>query len=211
MKVLLLNGSPHKNGTTNAVLNITAKILNEEGIETEIYSLGSNAISGCLGCAKCRSLGKCFMNDAVNDFVEKASKCDGFIFGAPVHYASINGNTSAFLDRVFYSQSGGRNNEVFRLKPASCVVVARRAGTTAAFDQLNKYLSISEMLIVSSRYWNNVHGATADDVLIDEEGIATLQVLAKNMAYTLKLIKAGEDAGVEKPTATPKVRTNFIR
>ena len=211
MKVLLVNGSPNKNGSTNAVLTQTAKFLNEEGIETEIFHIGSSAISGCLGCARCKTLGKCFMDDIVNEFIAKAKDFDGYIFGAPVHYASINGNMSAFLDRAFYSQSGGQNNAVFRLKPGASVVVARRAGTTASFDQLNKYLAISEMTIVCSRYWNNVHGACADDVLKDQEGIATMKVLAKNMAYQLKLIKAGEKLGVEKPTPVEKVRTNFIR
>lgn len=211
MKVLLLNGSPNKNGSTNAVLNVLAKFLNEEGVETEIFHIGNKAISGCLGCAKCKTLKKCFINDGVNEFVEKAKSFDGYVFGAPVHYASINGNTSSFLDRAFYSQSAGLNNEVFRLKPAASVVVARRSGTTASFDQLNKYLTISEMTIVSSKYWNNVHGANAADVEKDEEGVCTMKILAKNMAYQLKLIKAGEAAGIEKPQQIAKVKTNFIR
>lgn len=209
MKVLLVNGSPHERGCTYTALSEIAKTLNAEGIDTEIFHIGAEPISGCRGCGACRKqkLGKCIVDDIVNVFGEKAKQADGFIFGSPVHYASAGGSLVAFMDRFFYSAPKGS----LRLKPAAAVASARRAGTTATLDIINKYFTISEMPVVSSRYWNMVHGSTPDDVLKDEEGIATMRTLAKNMAYLLKALEAAKKADIPLPTEEPPVRTNFIR
>ena len=209
MKVLLVNGSPHEKGCTYTALSEIAKTLNAEGIDTEIFHIGTEPISGCRGCGACRKqkLGKCIVDDIVNVFGEKAKDADGFIFGSPVHYASAGGSLVAFMDRFFYSAPKGS----LRLKPAAAVASARRAGTTATLDIINKYFTISEMPVVSSRYWNMVHGSTPDDVLKDEEGIATMRTLAKNMAYLLKALEVAKNANIPFPTEEPPVRTNFIR
>lgn len=210
MKVLLVNGSPHKEGCTYTALCEIAKTLNEENIETEIFNVGTDAVSGCLGCKRCATLGKCFINDVVNEFVKKAHSADGFIFGSPVHYASASGAITSFMDRVFYcgKQSGV---DPFYLKPATCIVSARRGGTTAAMDQLNKYFTITQMPIISSRYWNMVHGNSPKEVLQDKEGLQTMRILARNMAWFLRCKKAGEDAGVPLPKKEDFVFTNFIK
>ena len=209
MKVLLVNGSPHEKGCTYTALTVVAEALNKEGIETEIFHIGSDPISGCRGCGACRKqkLGKCVVDDIVNVFGEKAKEADGFVFGSPVHYASSCGTLSAFMDRLFYSTG----KDTMRLKPAAAVASARRAGTTATLDIINKYFTISEMPVVSSRYWNMVHGSTPDDVMKDEEGVATMRILGKNMAYLLKALDAAKKAGIPRPEQEPNVRTNFIR
>lgn len=207
MKVLLVNGSPHKNGCTYTALCEVERALSEEGIDTEIFWIGNTPVGGCIGCGQCRKLGKCVFDDCVNVFNEMAATADGFIFGSPVHYAGASGNLTAFMDRAFYSAPKG----IYRLKPAAAVLSARRAGTTAAFDQLNKYFTISEMPIVSSRYWNMVHGAVAEEVLQDEEGMMTMYVLGKNMAYMLKCKQAAKAAGIDEPEPQPRKWTNFIR
>ena len=209
MKVLLVNGSPHKNGCTNVALEEIAKTLKEEGIESEIYHIGNKPISGCMGCYSCRKTGKCIINDCVNEFVEKAKDFDGFIFGSPVHFAAISGAMTSFMDRVFYSFAN--HKEVFIHKPASAIVVARRAGTTAALDQLNKYFSITLMPIISGRYWNMVHGATAEEVKQDLEGLQNMRILARNMAWHLKCLEAGKKAGIPMPKEEKTIFTNFIR
>lgn len=207
MKVILVNGSPIKNGCTFTALSEVEKTLIEEGIETEIFQLGADAISGCRACRACLKLGKCIIDDKVNEFSEKAKKADGFVFGSPVHYAAASGAITSFMDRAFFSGKG-----VFTFKPAACVLSARRAGTTAAFDQLNKYFTISQMPVISSRYWNMVHGSKAEDVLKDEEGLQTMRMLARNMAWFLKLREAGDKAGVPLPKQESKTKyTNFIR
>ena len=209
MKVLLVNGSPHEKGCTYTALSVVAEELNKEGIDTEIFHVGAEPVSGCRGCGACRKqkLGKCVVDDIVNVFGEKAKEADGFVFGSPVHYASACGTLVAFMDRFFYSAS----RDTLRLKPAAAVASARRAGTTATLDIINKYFTISEMPVVSSRYWNMVHGSTPDDVMKDEEGVATMRVLGKNMAYLLKALDAAKNAGVSLPEQEPNVRTNFIR
>ena len=211
MKVLLVNGSPHKNGCTYTALTEVEKALNEEGIETEIFWIGTKAISGCIGCYSCTNLGKCVIDDIVNEFVEKAKEFDGFIFGTPVHYAAMSGNMASFMDRVFYSAGCGGKRKYFTYKPASAVICARRAGTTATYDQINKYFGINQMPIISSRYWNMVHGSTPSDVLQDEEGMQTMRILGRNMAYFLKCIEAGNKNGVEKPKTEKTILTNFIK
>ena len=160
---------------------------------------------------KCGDLGKCaFDNDVVNEFVEKAYDADAFVFGSPVYYASANGSMVSFLDRVFYSNSHGAGAEAFKHKPGAVVCSARRGGTTATYDQLIKYLGISQMPIISSFYWNMVHGNTPEEVMQDEEGLGTMRQLAHNMAFFLQCIEAGDDKGLTL-TEEPKPRTNFIR
>lgn len=211
MKVALVNGSPHKHGCTYTALCEAAKALNDEGIETEIFWIGTKPLSGCIACKACVKIGKCVFNDTVNEFRSIAKDCDGCIFGSPVHYAGMSAAMTAFMDRLFYSDFCGNGNKTFYMKPAACVVSARRAGTTATFDQMNKYFTIQEMPVVSSRYWNMVHGTNADEVYEDEEGLYTMRVLGRNMAFMLKCIKAGFENGIELPEReTPKF-TNFVR
>ncbi len=205
MKVLMLNGSPHEFGCTYTALSETAKALNENGIETEIVWLGKEPIEGCRGCAACRKLWKCVIDDKVNAFMEKAEQADGFVFGSPVHYASAGGAIVSFMDRLFYS-----SNRKLAYKPAACVVSCRRGGATATFDVLNKYFTINHMPVVSSNYWNEIHGNTAEEAMQDVEGMQTMRVLGKNMAWLLKCIEAGKAAGIE-PEKEKKILTNFIR
>ena len=211
MKVLLVNGSPHEKGCTYTALTEVCKTLNEEGIDTEIFWIGIKPISGCIACKKCAELVKCVFNDTVNEFVEKAKEADGFIFGTPVHYAAASGAITSFMDRAFYSAGCSKQSDIFRYKPASAVVSARRAGTTATYDQINKYFGITEMPIISSRYWNMVHGAKPEDVLKDEEGMQAMRILGRNMAYYLKCIEAGKKAGIELPKREKTILTNFIQ
>lgn len=210
MKVLLVNGSPHKDGCTYTALEEVANTLNAEGIETEIFQLGTKPLSGCIACGKCQETGECVFSDKVNEFSKLAIDADGFIFGSPVHYASAGGAITSFMDRLFFSNMWS-GNQVFYLKPAACVVSARRAGTTAAFDQLNKYFTISEMPVISSQYWNMVHGFTPEDVKKDLEGMQIMRVLGRNMAWFLKCKEAGIKAGVKFPEREERVSTNFIR
>ena len=210
MKVLLINGSPHEKGCTYTALEEVAKVLDEEGIQTEIFWIGLKPLIGCTACMKCRELKRCVFNDRVNEFLSIAGEADGFVFGSPVHYASASGAITSFMDRVFYAdlQSG---NKSFYLKPAAAVVSARRAGTTSTFDQLNKYFTISEMPVISSRYWNAVHGRAPEDVKKDMEGLQTMRILARNMAWFLKCKEAGNKAGVKLPVREEIVYTNFTR
>jgi multimeric flavodoxin WrbA len=208
MKVLLVNGSSHAKGCTYTALTEVAGALEKQGIETEIFQVGTKAVSGCLGCGACMKTGKCFMNDPVNEFLDKASEADGFIFGSPVHYASASGMLTSFMDRVFYTN---QTNGQLANKPAAAVVSARRAGTTATFDQINKYFTISNMPVVSSQYWNMVHGFTPEDVKQDLEGMQTMRTLGNNMSWLLKSIEAGKAAGIQLPEREEGVYTNFIR
>ena len=162
MKVLGINSSAGKDGNTALLMGTVFEELDREGIETEIFWIGNKPVGGCIACLKCREKGSCVFDDVVNRFREKAYEADGFVFGSPVHYAGATGNMTAFMDRLFYSELGGNGNKAFYMKPAAAVVSARRAGTTATFDQLNKYFTIQEMPVVSSRYWNMIHGATAE-------------------------------------------------
>jgi multimeric flavodoxin WrbA len=211
MKVVLVNGSPHKDGCTYTALEEVAKTLNTEGIETKIFQLGKKPIAGCIACNTCSTKkdGRCGFSDKVNDFLEIAGGYDGYIFGSPVHYAAADGAITSFMDRAFRAASSGE--KIFYLKPAAAVVSARRAGTTAALDQLQKYFTISEMPVISSKYWNMVHGATPEDVRKDEEGLQTMRTLARNMAWFLKCKEAGAKVGVALPSREEPLRTNFIR
>lgn len=211
MKVILVNGGPHKDGCVNTALEEVAKALNKENIETEIFWLGVKPISGCIACKTCAKTGKCVFDDVVNEFVEKAKDVDGFIFGSPVHYAGATGAITSFMDRAFYSASLSGKGDRFMFKPAACVISARRAGTTATYDQLNKYFGITQMPIISSRYWNMVHGNTPEQVKKDEEGMQAMRMLGRNMAYYLKCIEAGKNRGINPPEQEETTFTNFIR
>lgn len=211
MKVLLVNGSPHPKGCTYTALSEVTKSLEEEGIETEIFWIKNEPIGGCIACKSCVQNGKCIFDDVVNEFVEKAAEADGFIFGSPVHYAAASGNMTAFMDRVFYSASCAGKADVFLFKPAASVVSARRAGTTVTYDQINKYFGITQMPIISSRYWNMVHGGTPEEVLQDKEGMQIMRILGRNMAYYLKCINAGAEKGILPPKQEQTEFTNFIR
>lgn len=211
MKVLLFNGSPHNQGCTFTALTEIANTLKEEGIDSEIFHVGNDAIKSCMACRACANLGKCVVNDRVNEFVELMEKCDGLIIGSPVHYASSSGATVAFLDRAFFSASMSGRRDIFEHKPGSSIASARRAGTTATLDQLNKYFTISQMSIISGRYWNMVHGSTPDEVRQDLEGMQNMRILARNMAWHLKCQQAAKEAGVEMPKKEETIWTNFIR
>ncbi len=206
MKVLLVNGSPHEKGATYTGLREVADTLESNGVGTEIMWLGVEPLAGCIGCNVCLKTGKCFRNDKVNEFLDVIDDYDGFVFGSAVHFAASSGALSSFMDRVFYGR-GAR----FAHKPAAAVVSCRRGGASAAFDEINKYFTISHMPIVSSQYWNQIHGNNADEAKQDLEGMQTMRSLGKNMAYLLKCIEAGNNAGIEKPEIEPKIKTNFIR
>lgn len=206
MKVLLVNGSGHAKGCTYTALEEVAGTLEKNGIETEIIQVGAQPIAGCIGCNACIKTGKCFRDDGVNEFVEKAKTADGFVFGSPVHYASASGMITSFLDRAFYGRGA-----IFQGKPGACIVSCRRGGASAAFDQLNKYFTINCMPVVSSQYWNQVHGNTPEEVRQDLEGMQTMRTLGNNMAWLLKCIEAGKASGVNFPEREPLQRTNFIR
>ncbi len=210
MKVLLFNGSPHADGCTNRALVEIAKTLKEENINSEIYQISNKGVLPCKACYACRKTGKCVIDDEVNAFVDYACGFDGFIFGSPVHYASASGSITAFLDRAFFVNSSS-GKKAFEFKPASAIASARRAGTTAALDQLNKYFTITQMPIISGRYWNMVHGAAKEDIEKDLEGLQNMRFLARNMAWFLKLKEAGEKAGVELPKQEKVIYTNFVR
>lgn len=205
MKVLLVNGSSRKNGCTNTALNEVARALNEEGIETEIFFIGNEPLPDCIACRKCREIGHCIFNDTVNEFVEKAKLAEGFVFGSPVYYAHPSGRLLTFMDRAFYSGS-----TAFRFKPAAAVLSARRAGTTASMDVINKYFTISSMPIVSSTYWNQVYGAQPEQISEDKEGLMTMVNIGKNMAWVLKCLELGKEHGLTHPE-NEKVLTNFIK
>ena len=206
MKVILVNGSPREKGCTYTALCEVAGALEKNGIETEIFQVGAKPIAGCIGCNVCLKNGRCFVDDPVNEFVEKAKMADGFVFGSPVHYAAASGAITSFLDRAFY----GKGN-VFAGKPGAAVVSCRRGGAASAFDQLNKYFTINSMPVVSSQYWNQVHGNTPEEVKQDLEGMQTMRTLGNNMAWLLKCIEAGKAAGVSFPEREPAQKTNFIR
>lgn len=209
-KVMLVNGSPHEKGCTYTALREMANALEAEGIGTHIYYIGTEGVKPCTGCRACYTLRKCAKDDRVNAFVEMMAEYDALVLGSPVHYGSASGAIVPFMDRVFYSAFIGRR-DVFRHKPGVAVVSARRAGTTAALDQLNKYFQISEMPIISGRYWNMVHGANPDEVRQDEEGMQNMRIIARNLAWHLKCREAAEAAGILPPAREKAIFTNFVR
>ncbi len=206
MKVLLINGSPNKTGCTFTALSEVEGELKNAGIETEIFHIGNKPIRGCIGCNKCNKSNACiFDDDVVNKALELSKSADGFVIGSPVYYAGANGSLTAMLDRFFYA------GNAYKYKPGAAVVSARRAGTTATLDQLNKYFLISQMPVVSSQYWNMVHGNSPEEVKQDLEGLQIMRTLGRNMAWLLKCIEAGKNAGLELPEAEKRIATNFIR
>lgn len=205
MKVLLINGSPHKNGSTFTALSTISLALREEQIETEIYWLGTKAYSDCIGCEQCRKTKSCIIQDGIQEIIQKADECDGFVFGTPVYYSHPSARILAVLNRLFYS---GRS--YFAFKPGAAIASCRRAGTIASIDVLNKYFTINQMPIVSSTYWNEIHGNNAQEAVQDFEGVQTMYNLGKNMAWLLKCIELGKKGGV-CPPSNPKCYTNFIR
>lgn len=210
MKVLLINGSPNEKGCTYTALKEMSDTLKQEGIESEIYYIGKDPIAPCRACRACGKIGHCVINDKVNDFVEYARNFDGYVIGSPVHYGSASGVIVPFLDRAFFVDFMSGHNS-FIHKPATAIVSARRAGTTATLDQLNKYFQINQMPVISGRYWNMVHGATPDEVVQDKEGMQNMRILARNMAYFLKCKELATKAGLEPPKMEEVEYTNFIR
>ncbi|MDE7312775.1 MAG: flavodoxin family protein [Eubacterium sp.] len=205
MKVLLVNGSSRKQGCTDVALREVERALKEEGMETEMVFIGNEALPDCIACHKCRETGCCVFHDIVNEFVEKAKTADGFVFGSPVYFAHPSGRLLSFMDRAFYS-----NGAAFCFKPAAAVLSARRAGTTASFDVINKYFTICSMPVVSSTYWNHVYGAQPEEVAEDQEGLMTMYNIGKNMAWLIKCIALGKEHGVAYPH-NEKILTNFTR
>ena len=207
MKVLLVNGSPNEHGCTYTALSEIAATFRKEDIEADFFWIGKKAVQGCIACGKCAELKRCvFANDGVNDFAAKAKEADGFVFGTPVYYAHPSGRILSFLDRVFYS-----SGEIFACKPGAAVAIARRGGTTASFDVMNKYFGISQMPVAGSTYWNIAHGMRPGEIAQDAEGLQTMRNLARQLAWMLKCFEAGKAAGIPLPEAEHSAFTNFIR
>ena len=205
MKVLLINGSPHKEGCTFTALNEIAKTLKRNGVESEIFHLGTKPVANCLACGRCRQTGKCVFDDAVNMIGERLSEFGGIVLGSPVYYGGPSGQICSFCDRLFYTKANKMSGKL-----GAAVVSCRRGGATASFDRLNKYFTITNMCVVGSQYWNMVHGFTPDDVRKDKEGLQTMRTLAKNMAWLLKCIELGKENGINKPKYEPITFTHFI-
>lgn len=209
MKVLMVNGSPHKEGCTFTALCAVSGALNQNGIDTDLFWIENKPLPGCIACNRCSEQNRCVFQDTVNDFLELAGDYDGFVFGTPVHWGAASGGITSFLDRAFYADLNGGGRR-FYLKPAAAVISARRAGTTATWDQMNKYFGLMQMPIITSRYWNMVHGTTPEEVRQDREGIQTMKILGHNMAYFLKCKDMGSKL-IPVPPQEPFVYTNFIR
>lgn len=205
MKVLIINGSPRLNGNTTQVLNEMKKVLIEEELEVEIFQVGAKNIRGCIACNKCRELGKCIFDDVVNELLPKLHEADALVVATPVYYASANGTLISLLDRLFYT-----NQVDLSMKVGASIAIARRGGASATFDELNKYFTISGMPIVSSYYWNIVHGKAEGEALQDKEGIYTIRILAKNLAFLVKSINLGKEK-YGLPKKEKREITNFIR
>lgn len=210
MKVLLVNGSPHPEGCTCTALCEVGDALNAEGIDTDIIWIGNKPLSGCIACKACIQKNRCVFDDTVNEFLDIAGDYDGFVFGSPVHWGGASGGMTSFLDRAFYADLNGGGNR-FYLKPAAAVISARRAGTTATWDQLNKYFGLMQMPIITSRYWNMVHGTNPDEVKKDLEGMQVMRILGRNMAFFLRCKELALQSGLSLPTPEPFQFTNFIR
>ena len=205
MKVLLINGSPHANGSTYTALHEMEKIFAENGIETELLQIGAKDIRGCVACRSCYGTGKCVFDDIVNETAKKFEECDGMVVGSPVYYASANATLIAFLDRLFYSTHFDKT-----MKVGASVVSARRGGLSATFDELNKYFTISGMPVASGQYWNSIHGNNADEAIQDGEGLQIMRTLARNMSFLMKSIELGKEKyGI--PEKEARIGTNFIR
>ncbi|MCI8725432.1 MAG: flavodoxin family protein [Hungatella sp.] len=205
MKVLLLNGSPRKNGNTAIALEEMAKVFHQEGMETEIVSVGNKDIRGCIACNSCGKNGRCVFDDLVNETAPKFEACDGLVVGSPVYYASANATLVAFLTRLFYSTHFDKT-----MKVGASVVCARRGGLSSTFDELNKFFTISGMPVASSQYWNSVHGREPGQAAQDLEGLQTMRTLAKNMTFLMKSIALGKEA-YGLPEKEERVWTHFVR
>ncbi len=205
MKVLLINGSPRAGGNTHVALQEMEKVFEKEGIETELIHIGNKAVRGCIACNSCAKTGKCVFDDLVNETASKFEECDGLVVGSPVYYASANATLVAFLTRLFYSTHFDKT-----MKVGAAVVAARRGGLSAAFDELNKFFTISGMPVASGQYWNSVHGRDAGEASQDLEGLQSMRILAGNMAFLMKSIEMGKEK-YGLPEKEPSVRTNFIR
>ncbi len=206
MQVLFVNGSPHAHGCTDTALREAAAVLEENGIQTRMLWLGAAPVGGCSGCGGCRATGHCVFDGPVNQLIDAAAQADGYVFGAPVHYAGPAANLCGAMDRLFMAAGPS-----LRFKPAAAVTSARRAGTTASLDRIQKYFDINNMLTVGSKYWNNVHGGTPDEVRQDQEGLQTMRQLGRNMAWVLRCLEAGQQAGIPLPMLEAPIRTNYIR
>ena len=204
-KILLINGSPHEHGCTYTALKEIADTLSKNSVETEFFHIGKKPVAGCIACGKCSATGKCIFDDSVNTILEKLDDYDGIIVGSPVYYAGPSGQLCAFLDRLFYCSQGRMAGKL-----AASVVSCRRGGASAAFDRLNKYFGISNMHIVGSQYWNQVHGFTPEDVYRDKEGLQTMRTLAQNMAWLLQNIQNGKLQGIQLPQYEKRIATHFI-
>lgn len=209
LKVLLVNGSPHKDGCVSTALSEIADTLKSEGIDSTTFWVGNQPVAGCIGCGACVGKRSCFRNDKVNEFVKMMDDYDGFVFGTPVHYAATSGAMTSFLDRVFFIDEF--NGDHFAGKPAAAIATCRRSGATAALDQMNKYMTDCNMPIVPSQYWNIVHGNTPEEIHRDTEGLQTMRTLARNMAWLLKCIALGREHGIGFPVHEQHTMTNFIR
>lgn len=205
MKVLMINGSPNENGCTCTALSEVAKALSEFEIDSEIVWIGKRKVYGCIGCGSCAGRGACIFKDCVNEILEKMEKADGLVVGSPVYFASASGSLISALDRMFMAGTG------FRLKPAAGVVSARRGGTTATLETLHKYFMMAQMPIVSSNYYPIIHGHTPEEVVQDEEGMQTMRILGRNMAWELQKIEAARKAGLVPPEPEAKIKTSYIR
>lgn len=205
MKVLLLNGSPHVNGSNYTALHEMVQVFEENGIESELIHIGNQAIRGCIACNYCVEHGKCVVDDMVNEVAPTFAEADGLVISSPVYYASANATIIAFLDRLFYSTHFGK-----AMKVGASVVTARRGGLSATFDELNKYFTVSGMPVASSQYWNSVHGNNADEALQDKEGMQIMRTLATNMSFLMKSIALGKEK-YGLPESEKGIFTNFIR
>lgn len=204
MKVLLINGSPRSNGNTFIALSEVAETLESNGIETEIVSVGTRAVQGCIACRQCVEKGRCVFNDDLyNSVYGKLNTADGIVVGSPVYFAGPNGSLCALLDRLFYSAAS-----LLQYKPAAAVAVCRRGGASATFERLNKYFTITNMVVVGSQYWNSVHGQLKGEAVQDAEGLQTMRTLGNNMAWVLANLK---DGGHPLPEKEQGIKTNFIR
>ena len=206
-KFLFINGSPNENGCTQAAMDEVIQVLNENGIETEKLWLGKKAMPDCMACMKCQEIGKCVFQDQVNEIGARIDEFDGIIVGSPVYYGGPNGRLTSFLDRLFFSVP----DDKFNGKLGASIVSCRRGGASAAFERLNQYFLMENMHVVSSQYWNQVHGFSAEDVKKDEEGLQTMRTLARNIVWLLKSIETGKQNGIEAPVHEEKSFTNFIR
>lgn len=206
MKVLLINGSPNEKGCTYTGLKEMEKVFSQNGVETEIVYLGKKAVAGCIGCGHCKKTGRCFNDDEVNRVGEKLDSIDGIVVGSPVYFAGPSAQVTAFLDRLFVAYG-----KKMAGKLGTSIVSCRRGGASSSFDRLNKYFSISNMPIVTSQYWNQIHGNTPEEVMKDEEGLQTLRTLVQNFSWLLKCIEAGKKVGVERGEYESPIKTNFIR